>query len=215
MSDTIDLNSPEAKAAIKAAVEEATSGLVAKRDELLAEVKQLKKGRQIDPADVEKLETDIDALKSQLTEAQKVAKRAAETAEKATKAQADAEGSVAKLLVDNGLTEALTKAGVTNPAYIEAAKAMLARDAVVVDDNGNKVAKIGDKALAEAVGEWAGSDKGKHFVTAADVSGGGSQGGRNSGGAAGKPVKDWSDGDKARFIRENGFDAWTQKLAAG
>ena len=188
MSDTIDLNSPEAKAAIKAAVEEATSGLVAKRDELLAEVKQLKKGRQIDPADVEKLESRIDELQGQLTEAQKVAKKATQDAEKAAQAKADAEGSVAKLLVDNGLTEALTKAGVTNPALVKAAKAMFATQAQVADDNGNKVARIGDKALADAISEWAGTDEGKNFVTAHDASGGGSQGGHKGGGAAVKEI---------------------------
>lgn len=188
MSDTIDLNSPEAKAAIKAAVEEATSGLVAKRDELLAEVKQLKKGRQIDPADVEKLDAEIDALKSQLADAQKQAKTATQAAEKAAKAQADAEGSVARLLVDNGLTDALAKAGVTNPALVKAAKAMFAIQAEVADENGSKVARIGDKPLADAIAEWAGTDEGKHFVTAHDASGGGSQGGRKGGGAAKKEI---------------------------
>lgn len=196
MSDNAEiLNSAEVKAAIKAAVEEATAGLVAKRDELLGENKALKKGRQIDPADVEKLETQLDELRGQLTDAQKAAKTATQTAEKAEKAKAEAESSVARLLVDNGLNEALAKAGVTNPVHIKAAKAMLGKDVLIVDDNGAKVAKFNDKPLADAITEWAGSDEGKHFVTAADVSGGGSQGGRNN--QPNPQQKGDSGGDKA------------------
>lgn len=186
MSDTIDLNSQEVKDAIEAAVEKATGPLLAKRDELLGEVKKLRKGQQIDPEELARVEQERDDAKAALSEANKAAKKATQDAEKAAKAQAEAEGSVSRLLIDNGLTDALTKAGVTNPVYVEAAKAMLARDALIADDNGNKVAKLGDKLLADAVGEWAGSDKGKHFVTAADVSGGGSQGGHKGGGAAAK-----------------------------
>lgn len=184
MSDAIDLSSPEAKAAIKAAVDEATEGLVAKRDELLVEVKKLKQGRQINPEDVAKLESEIDTLKNDLSAAQKTAKKAVTDAEVAAKKLADAEGYTTKLLVDNGLNDALTKANVTNPALIKAAKAMLAGNVQVVVEGDQKIAKFGDKPLHEAINEWAGSDEGKHFVTAADTSGGGSQGGHKSGGAA-------------------------------
>jgi len=48
----LDLNSPEVKAAINEAVQEATKGLLAKRDELLGEVKKLRKGQEIDPSDI-------------------------------------------------------------------------------------------------------------------------------------------------------------------
>lgn len=184
MSDTIDLNSQEVKDAIEAAVERATGPLLAKRDELLGEVKKLRKGQQIDPEELARVEQERDDARSALSEAQKVAKKATEAADKAAKAQADAEGSVAKLLVDNGLTDALAKAGVNNPALVKAAKAMFATQAQVADDNGSKVARIGDKALADAIAEWAGTDEGKHFVTAHDASGGGSQGGHKGGGAA-------------------------------
>jgi hypothetical protein len=189
MSDTIDLDSPEVKKAIADAVADEVAGLKAKNGELLGQIKTLKKGQQVDPADVEKLEAEIDALRAKAADAEKAAKKATQDAEKAAKAQADAEGSVDKLLVDNGLNDALAKAGVTNPALVKAAKAMFASQAQVVDDNGNKVARIGDKPLPDAISEWAGSDEGKHFVTAADVSGGGSQGGRNRSGA---PVKEIS-----------------------
>src|SRR4249919_3405373 len=102
MSD-IDLSSQEVKDAIEAAVEKATAPLLAKRDELLGEVKKLRKGQQIDPEELSRVEQERDDAKAALAEANKAAQKAMQAAEKAAKAQADAEGSVARLLVDNGL----------------------------------------------------------------------------------------------------------------
>lgn len=180
----IDLMDPEVKDAIKAAVEEATAPLIAKRDELLTEVKKARKGQQIDPETVSKLEDQIETLKGELGNAQKAAKTAATDAEKARKALESEQGYTSKLLVDNGLTEALTKNGVTNPVHIKAAKAMLASQVLIAAEGDAKVAKVGDKALADYVGEWAKGDEGKHFVAAAHNSGGGAAGGGGAGGAA-------------------------------
>ena len=183
MSDDIT-SSPEFKKALKDAVEEATSGLIAKRDELLAEVRQLKKGRAIDPADVEKLENERDEWKAKAEASDKSAKKAIADVEKATKAAADADAREQGLLIDNGLTEALNAAGVTNPAHAKAAKALLRPSLQVVAEGDKRIVKAGDKALAEHVKEWAAGDEGKHFVIAAPASGGGSQGGHKGGGAA-------------------------------
>jgi len=81
-----------------------------------------------------------------------------------------------KLLVDNGLNEALAKAGV-KPEYLKAAKAMFAGQVQVVTDGENRVAKVGDKGLSDFVTAWAAGDEGKHFVAAPNNSGGGSGGG--------------------------------------
>ena len=59
---------------IKAAVEEATSGLAKKNSELLAELKEARKGKQIDPAELDKLQEKIDGLENQLTVSQKTIK---------------------------------------------------------------------------------------------------------------------------------------------
>lgn len=174
---SIDLNAPEVQDAIKAAVKEATDGLITKRDELLREVKDLKKGRQIDPADVEKLETEIDTLKGQLADAQKAAKTAVADAEKARKALESESGVTQRLLVDNGLNDALAKAGVTNPVHLKAVKSMLAGQVQIVAEGDTRVAKVGDKALADYVAEWSKGDEGKHFVAAPANSGGGAGGG--------------------------------------
>lgn len=174
---SIDLSSPEAKEAIKAAIEEATSGLAAKNRELLAELKEARKGRQVNPEDMEKLENELDRLRGELSEAQKAAKKATSEVEATRKQLQDAEGFTQRLLVDNGLTDALAKAGVTNPVHMKAVKSMLAGQVQVVAEGDAKIAKVGDKALADFVSEWAKGDEGKFFVAAPMNTGGGATGG--------------------------------------
>lgn len=177
MSD-IDLNSPEVKEAIKAAVEAATGPLVAKRDELLGEVKKLRRESQIDPAELEKVEAERDELKQRLAETERNATKAAKELEAATKRLADTEGAYANTMRDAALTAELTKAGVTSPALLKAAKALLAEGVVVVDEDGRKAVKAGDKPLTDFINEWASGDEGKHFIAAPAISGGGAQGAR-------------------------------------
>lgn len=185
MSD-IDLTAPEVQAAISAAVEKATAPLLAKRDELLGEVKKLRKNAEIDPADLERVEAERDELRGQLAEANKAAKAAAKAVEEANKRAEAAEGSTTKLLADNALVEALSKAGITNPVHQKAVKAMFAGDVQVVADGDSKVARIGDKSVVDALTEWAATDEGKHFVAAPDITGGGSQGGHAKPNSSGK-----------------------------
>lgn len=185
MSD-IDLTAPEVQAAISAAVEKATAPLLAKRDELLGEVKKLRKNAEIDPADLERVEAERDELRGQLAEANKAAKAAQKAADEATKRAEAADGSVTKLLADNALGEALSKAGITNPVHQKAVKAMFAGDVQVVADGDSKVARIGDKSVVDALTEWAATDEGKHFVAAPDITGGGSQGGHAKPNSSGK-----------------------------
>lgn len=169
---------PEQKAEVTRLIEEATSGLVAKRDELLTEVKTLRKGRAIDPADIEKLEGEIDRLSGENKELAKSVKVSAKLAEDANKALQQESGFTSSLLIDQGLTSALTANGITNPALLKGALAMLkSQGAQVVIDGDKRVARLGDKALADAVKEFAASDEGKHFVSAKQNSGGGAQGG--------------------------------------
>lgn len=176
----IDLTSPEVKAAIAAAVEEATAGLVAKRDELLGKLKKAQKDSAIDPADLEAAERERDELRTKLAEQTKIATKATKDLEAANKRATDIDSAYNGTLRDAALTEALTKAGVTSPALLKAAKALLGTHATVVDENGTRVVKAGDKALGDFITEWAGSDEGKHFVAAADITGGGAQGGNRN-----------------------------------
>ena len=171
----------EIQTKIDEAVEAATAGLKTKNAELLGEVKKLKKGATVDPAEVEKLENTIEELKTQLSATDKAAKKAAKDFDAAQKALQAESGFTEKLLKQNGLAAELAKNGVTNPALLEAAQALLGSQVQIVVEGENRLAKMGDKALADAVKEWAGSDKGKHFVTAAGNTGGGAAGGSGSG----------------------------------
>lgn len=177
MSDAIDLSAPEVQDAIRAAVEKATEGLSNKNRELLAELKDARKGREVKPEDLEKLEAQVEKLQDQLSEANKAAKQSAKDAETARKELDTERTQTNRLLVDNGLTDALVKAGVTNPVHQKAAKALL-REGVSID--ADKTLKFGDKAMADYITEWAGGDEGKHFVAAPPAQGGGSQGGRGN-----------------------------------
>lgn len=179
---SIDLNAPEVQDAIKEAVKQATEGLVGKNTELLRELKEAKKGRSINPEDVTKLEDRIEELSTQLSTAQRDAKTATTTGDKATKALEKEQGVTQRLLVDNGLNDALAKAGVSNPVHLKAVKSMLAGQVQIAADGDQRVAKVGDKPLAEFVTEWAKGDEGKFFVAAPNNTGGGSQGGGNNGG---------------------------------
>lgn len=60
---------------------------------------------------------------------------------------------------------------------LKAAQAMLRSNVQIEIDGDNRVAKFGDKALSEAIKEWAASDEGKHFVSATVNGGGGGTGG--------------------------------------
>lgn len=173
----IDLSSPEVKAAIEAAVEKATAPLVAKRDELLGEVKKLRKDATLDPADLERVEAERDDLKAKLAEANKVAAKATKDADAATKRAADIDSNYSRTLTDAALTEALAKAGVTQPVHIKAAKALLASQVQAVDENGARVVRAGDKALADFITEWAGSEEGQFFVAPNGSHGDGAHGG--------------------------------------
>ena len=171
---------PEIKALIDSAVADATSGLVKKRDELLNEVKTLRKNSEIKPEDFQKLKEENDALTDKLAEQAKAVKEAQTIAEKATKALQAESAAVSKMLIDNGLTEAMAAAGV-KPELTKAAKALFASQAAIKADGDTRQALIGDKPIAEFISEWAKSDEGKHFVSAPANSGGGAEGGSRSG----------------------------------
>lgn len=175
----IDKDSPEFKQAVADAIAAEVEGLKAKNAELIAKNKKLQAGATIDPADYAALEAERDEWKGKAAEAKKAADKAVKTAEEATKRAADIDSAYAGSLKDAALTEALSKAGVT-PALLKAAKALHGSALQVVDDNGARTVKAGDKALSDFIMEWASTDEGKHFVAAADTQGGGSHGGRGA-----------------------------------
>lgn len=181
MSDTIDLKAPEVQAAIQAAVDAAVSPLIAKRDELLSEVKTLRKGKQIAPEDVEKLEAQIETLQGDLNKANGELKTARKTAEDATKALDLEVGITKKSTIDNELTAAFLKAGVTDQDYIDLLKSKHSASASVVIDGDKRKVVFGDKDVDTYLTEWKNTDAAKKFIAAPNNSGGGSQGGGGGG----------------------------------
>lgn len=179
----IDMNDPEVKAAVKelidGAVNEATEGLKTKNNELIGKIKKLQKDATIDPAEHQALQADLEQTQAKLAEAQKLAKNATTEAEKIKKAYESEAGFTSKLLVDNGLNDALLKAGV-KPELQKAVKALLSGQVTIKVEGENRSPVIGDKALGDFVTEWAKSDEGKHFVAAPNNRGGGAPGGTDT-----------------------------------
>ena len=176
----MEISEEELKAKIDEAIEAATGGLAKKNQELLAELKEARKGRAIDPAELDRLQSKIDALEVDLGSAQKASKEQAKLLKQAQDALASESGFTQKLLLDNGLTEALVKAGVANQ-FLPAVKAMLGSQAKIITDGDARKAIIGDKELSEFVSSWATSDEGKHYIAAPSNGGGGASGGAGNG----------------------------------
>jgi len=163
-----------------AELEEAMEAMNAKNAELLREVKIARakaKGVEIDPNDFMALQTENETLKSQL---EKVAKDNAKTVEQLQASLNEKDGALQSYLIDNGLNDAMLKAGI-KPEFMAAAKAMLKSQTKLMADNGQYSALMGDKPLIEAIAEWAAGDEGKHFVSAPANSGGGATGGTGNG----------------------------------
>jgi hypothetical protein len=176
-----ELDSPEGKAALKAAVdaaiEEATTGLKAKNTELLAKLKVATKNAEISPDEHNRVIADNEKLQEQIAEANKQLKLGVSEFDKLKKSLDVESKFVSSLLVDNGLSDAIAKAGV-KPELSKAVKAMLAGQVSIKIDGETRAAVIGDKAVSDFVSEWAKSDEGKHFVAAPANSGGGATGGK-------------------------------------
>jgi hypothetical protein len=180
MSDNVDLNSPEVKAAIQAAVDAAVQPLIAKRDELLGEVKTLRKGKQIAPEDLDKLEAENEVLKGELTKATSALKTANKTAEDATKKLEYEVGITNKSTVETSLTEAFLKAGVNDQDYIDLLKAKHSSLAKVIIEGESRKVMFGDKDLDAYMTEWKSTDAAKKFIAADKNTGGGAGGGSGS-----------------------------------
>jgi hypothetical protein len=214
----IDTDTDEGKAELQKRIDAATEGLKAKNAELLGDVKKQKDG-------LKDIQTQLDEIKAAKEAAEEAA--AAKSGDvtkikeqleakhaKETKALKDAlagkEGTLNKLLIDNGLTEALTKAGVA-PQYLDAAKALIQskNKAEIVDVDGNAAAQIDGKNIAEFVTAWSQGDNGKHFVAAPQNGGGGAKGTDGVGKALGEQKRsEMNHEKKAEFIKEHGQEAY-------
>lgn len=180
-----------------AELEAAIEVLSAKNNQLLGEVKVAKakaKGADIDPAEYAALQNENDTLKSELN---KTIKDSTKTIETLQNNLSEKDGALQSYLIDNGLNDAMLKAGI-KPEFMSAAKAMLKANTKVTAENGQYSALMGDKPLFDAITEWAASDEGKHFVSAPANSGGGATGG--NGNATSVTPKGNLGGDKGQRV---------------
>jgi len=182
-----DINDPETKAAVAELVNEATTALADKNKQLLAEVKKARKDSTIDPDAHAALESQVEELQGKLTQAEKSTKAMATEADKFKKLHESESAYTAKALVESGVRAELTKAGVTDVDMADVLLSKFASGAKVEVDGDNRVVKLGDKLLADAIGEWKATPQAAKFITSAQNSGGGSQGG-NKQAATGKTM---------------------------
>lgn len=178
------------KAELEAAIAAAKEAQDEKNRELLAEVKDLKAkvraSQEIKPEDLTAMEQRAEKAEAALAEANKNLKALTTERDKAAKDLDRANASLHNHLVENGLRAQLAAVGVTNPVHQKAAIAMHRNSVEVVMDGDQHLARVGDKALADFVKEWAAGEEGKHFVSAPANGGGGAQG--SSAAAGGKTI---------------------------
>lgn len=191
----------------------------AKNKELLdklAEAKaSLREKEGIKPEDFARLEKDLADERAKAAEASGILKKLTKERDDATnKAQAESAANH-KLLVDNGLTDALNRAGIRKE-FLPAARALLKEQGIIsVEAEGDMrraVAKMADGksvALEDYVTKhFALSEEGKAFIPAEGNSGGGSGGPARQGGTA-KTIsmaehQALSAQDQARFFADGG-----------
>jgi hypothetical protein len=192
---------PEIKAIVDEAVATATEGLKNHNKQLLADLKRNERnGKSVDPAEVERLEAALEKSQADNATLQKQYKDLSKNFEEKSNALDSESKYTRQLLIQNGLTAELSKAGVTNPTHLKAVQAMLKENVQIVVEGDARIAKIGDKALSDFVKEWAAGDEGKHFVQAPANSGGGATGGNGGGAASIKGRIDGSPVERAAYV---------------
>ena len=169
---------------LKALVDELKSekeALSNKNKELLSEVKKERsKSREIDADKFYALQDELENVKSENSKLSGELKLKAKDSEKLLAQLSEKEGALTKLVIDDGLNNALINAKV-KPELLPAVKALLRGQAQLVGDK----AMVGDKPLADFMTEWA-STEGKAYIEAPQNSGSGASGGQ--GGNGGKDI---------------------------
>jgi hypothetical protein len=184
------MKTEDGKAVLESLLEPTVKGLKSKNEELLEKLKKEKDSKT-------DIESRLEGLEEKKREAEEKAaeksgdfnklKEQLETRhnKEVEKLQGEKKELIGKLdthVLGNGLTEALVKAKI-RPEMMGAAKALIRQttQGEVGDNDGTPFAKFDGKAVDEFVTGWSQSDEGKHFVSADQNSGGGSNGANGKG----------------------------------
>lgn len=231
---------PEVKALIDKAVSDAVTGLKAKNGELLGKLKEreerLKSFDGIEPDAVRNIlkkfaddeeaaliaKGEIDQVLSKRTDRMKADYDKKLQAEAEAKARAE---SKAAKLAERTLAGALRDAAIKSGALPEALEDIVLRASMIwrLDDDGEPVARNGDEVILGKDGktplspkEWAESlrEAAPHLWPRATGTNAPGSNGTGRHGAASKKASDMTPSEKAKFIGENGVDAWRKKVEA-
>lgn len=170
-------------------MEETTKSLEKTKNDLLAEVKELKrKLKEFDGISVEeynKIKNELKLLKDKSNEGDSdLAKQLKIMQKQLEDMKVDSDKRISildnenkKLLVDDEINKALIGVNVLS-SMMKAARRIIKADVTVVEENGTRKAMIGAKTIKEHIEEWVKSEEGKNFVKADENSGGNSDGGK-------------------------------------
>lgn len=137
-----------------------------------------KEGRKADKEARVKAEADLEAALKERPDAEALVKLRAELEADRDQWKSKAEtldGQLTGVTRDRALSDALTAAGVTNPAFVKAAQAMLSGSVKMVEGKAIVETDMGPVDVGAHVKRWAAGDEGKAFVT--PPAGGGAPGG--------------------------------------
>lgn len=213
----LDLNDPETKKEVEALVAEATKGLTNNRDEILGEKKALQQKLEsfsgVSPDEYKALKNfKEEAERQKLVDKGEYEKALADSNRSKDEALKRLETGLAQR--DNyikamGLQKALIEANVKEAPLLEAATAMFAPKLQLLDDETGPVVKLDDKPINDYIKEWAGTDKGKFFVSAPVNQGGGTPpGAQIPGNGAGLRKSQMNLKQRSGFIGERGLEAY-------
>jgi len=184
---------------LTAKVEELSSereSLVAKNKELLGELKKERtKAKEIDMDAYHGALDEVESLKSENAKLSGEMKLKAKDTEKLMAQLGEKDSTLQKLIIDDGLTNALTSAGVV-PELMPAVKALLRSQAQLKDNQ----AVINDKPLADFMTEWATTD-GKAYIKAPANSGGGAGGSKQGDGGSNIDISKMTPNEMMRVGR--------------
>lgn len=211
MADLTQADIDAAVAKVTADFEKRIEAIDAKKNEAIDEAKKAKQAlrahQDIKPEDLTAAEERAEKAETALREAQNQVKSLTKERDTAVKSLEAEQGFTNKLLIQDGLKSALIASGVKDEDFLDSLTHKFSSGATIKSDGEARVAMLGDKALADAIKEWAGTDAGKKFVAAADNSGAGAPGGK--GGSPGKSISEadfnaMSGKDRAAFMNSGG-----------